>query len=349
MNTHDEVLRHYNLKGAEVTTIGSGLINRTWLVKKNSDDYILQEVNKKIFKLPRDISFNICYIDDYLKKNHPGYPYTSLIKTSSGDDMLVTEDDKYFRLFKYVKDSVTHTKLQKPEQAFEAAKQFGKFAAILDDLDATKLKIVLPDFHNLTLRYQQFVNALQNGNKERIAKATEEIKFLEKNKNIDETYLQIKSQHLIKTRVTHHDTKISNVLFDQQGKGICVIDLDTIMPGYFISDVGDMMRTYLSEANEEESDFSKVVVRVDFFKAIVDGYLSEMQNILSPTERAFFIYSGKFMIYMQALRFMTDYILGDVYYHTTYPEHNFVRGGNQIALLSSYLKNEGEFERILSR
>jgi len=332
-----------------LSPIGSGLINRTWLAKKNDEAYILQEVNKKIFKLPRDISFNICYIDDYLKKNHPSYPYTSLIKTNSGDDMAVTEDDRYFRLFKYVKDSVTHTKLQKPEQAFEAAKQFGKFTAILNDLDAAKLKIILPDFHNLALRYRQFADALQNGNKERIAKAKEEIKFLEENKHIDETYLQIKSQGLIKTRVTHHDTKISNVLFNEQGKGICVIDLDTIMPGFFISDAGDMMRTYLSEANEEESDFSKVAVRVDFFKAIVEGYLSELQNILSPKERAFFIYSGKFMIYMQALRFITDYILDDVYYHTAYPEHNFVRGGNQIALLRSYLKNESAFEEILNR
>ena len=137
----------------------------------------------------------------------------------------------------------------------------------------------------------------------------------------------------MKLRVTHHDTKISNVLFDENGKGICVIDLDTIMPGYFISDVGDMFRTYLSPANEEVKDFNAIDVRDDFFRAIVQGYVSTMGTELTEEEKRLILYSGKFIVYMQAMRFLADYCNNDVYYGARYEEQNFVRAGNQLQLL----------------
>src|SRR5690606_24912784 len=135
-------------------------------------------------------------------------------------------------------------------------------------------------------------------------------------------------------RVTHHDTKISNVLFDKDGKGICVIDLDTVMPGYFISDVGDMIRTYVSPANEEERDFDKIRVRDDVMDALTEGYLEFMGDELTATEKKHTRYSGMFMTYMQALRFLTDYLNDDVYYGARYDGHNRVRAMNQVRLLS---------------
>jgi thiamine kinase-like enzyme len=150
-----------------------------------------------------------------------------------------------------------------------------------------------------------------------------------------------------KIRVTHHDTKISNVLFSEDDKGICVIDLDTVMPGYFISDVGDMFRTYLSPANEEEKDFSKIEIREDYFKAIWDGYMSEMGHELSKEEKAHFIYAGKFMIYMQAIRFLTDHINNDAYYGAAYPDHNFIRAGNQAALLERLMEKEATLNKMI--
>jgi Ser/Thr protein kinase RdoA (MazF antagonist) len=143
-----------------------------------------------------------------------------------------------------------------------------------------------------------------------------------------------------KRRVTHHDTKISNVLFDKEDKGLCVIDLDTVMPGYFISDVGDMLRTYLCPVSEEENDFSKIEVRDEFYKAIINGYKEEMKNELTDKENKYFFYAGKFMIYMQALRFLTDHINDDAYYGAKYEGQNFVRASNQMVLLERYLEKE---------
>lgn len=147
---------------------------------------------------------------------------------------------------------------------------------------------------------------------------------------------KVRQDPAFRMRVTHHDTKISNVLFNDAGKGICVIDLDTVMPGYFISDVGDMMRTYLSPANEEEKDFAQVEVRPEFYRAIREGYLEEMGSHLTTGEKDHFFYAGEFLIYMQALRFLTDYLNDDKYYGRLYEDHNFVRAGNQVALLKSY-------------
>ena len=137
-------------------------------------------------------------------------------------------------------------------------------------------------------------------------------------------------------------------MFDEEDNGLCVIDLDTVMPGYFISDLGDMMRTYLSPVSEEEKDLDKIEVRTEFFKAIIKGYLSEMSDELSELEKSSIIYAGKFMIYMQALRFLTDYLNNDIYYGSRYPDHNLVRAMNQAKLLEKYLEKEQQFAAIIT-
>jgi len=190
------------------------------------------------------------------------------------------------------------------------------------------------------LRYEQFQAAIKNASPERFERCREMINALQQQYSIVETFESIKTNPAFKTRVMHHDTKISNVLFDENNKGICVIDLDTVMPGYFISDVGDMMRTYLSPADEEETDLSKIDVREDYFDAIVRGYLSEMHDELSNEEKKYFVYAGKFMIYMQALRFLADYLNNDIYYGAKYDLHNFNRAANQLTLLNILIKKE---------
>ncbi|RZK70536.1 MAG: aminoglycoside phosphotransferase family protein, partial [Pedobacter sp.] len=161
---------------------------------------------------------------------------------------------------------------------------------------------------------------------------------IEQYKDIETQYRKILANKEIPLRVVHHDTKISNVLFDDKDEGLCVIDLDTVMPGYYFSDVGDMMRTYLSETTEEETDISKIQIRPEILKAIYDGYMEEMSSVLTDQEKELFYYSGKFMIYMQALRFLTDYLNDDCYYHTTYPQHNLDRARNQLVLLQRYIQ-----------
>lgn len=336
---------------AEIKPLGNGLINTTWFVKEISTgkDFVFQQINDKVFKLPENITFNIRLINDYLNKNHPEYLFTSPVHALDGSDMIKSEEGGYFRLFGYIHESVTHNELEKPIQAYEAARQFGKFTSLLSGLNAAQLKTTIPDFHNLTLRYEQFEDSLKNASPVRYENAREAIDFLIKNKNIVDEYKHITQSKDFKLRVTHHDTKISNVLFDRQDKGLCVIDLDTIMPGYFISDVGDMMRTYLSPVSEEEKDFSKIEVRPDFFQSIVKGYLSEMKDELSEVEKRAIFYAGKFMIYMQAIRFIADYLNNDIYYGSRYEGHNLVRGFNQVTLLKRYLELEPQLSEIVAK
>jgi Putative homoserine kinase type II (protein kinase fold) len=333
-----EIVNAFGLTGSTVKPFGTGLINNTWLVETEDTEgkYILQRVNTNIFKSPQDIATNIRLLSDHLKQYHPEYFFISPVQTREGADHFETNEGS-FRMFPYVPNSHTIDVVQNPEQAYEAAKAFGKFTRMFSGLDLSRLKITLPHFHDLDLRFRQFIHAVQHGNKSRLAQSQKLVDFILGQKAIVQQFLDLKADKEFRLRTTHHDTKISNVLFDENDQCICVIDLDTVMPGYFISDVGDMMRTYLSPVSEEEADYSKILARKDFFNAIVEGYSTEMKDELTMREKEQFLYAGKFMIYMQALRFITDHLSDDIYYGARYEGQNFVRAGNQVALLKQLL------------
>ncbi len=333
----------------DIIPFGNGLINKTWRIKNSRHDYILQQINHTVFKNPDAIAFNVRTISEYLKDKYPEYLFITPIKTADSRDILHIKNHGYFRLCRYVSHSHTIDTVQKPEQAFEAARKFAEFTKILSGFPINKLRITLPAFHDLTLRYKQFREAIKYGEKKRIEKSIDLINFLTDNRDIIDTYQKILRNPDFKLRVTHHDTKISNVLFNNSNQGICIIDLDTVMPGYFISDVGDMIRTILPPVNEEEKDFSKIEIRKEYFSAIYKGYTSEMKDQFSSQEKEHFIYSGKFMIYMQAMRFLTDYCNRDSYYGARYPDQNFVRAGNQIVLFSRLLEKEDELKKMISQ
>lgn len=343
----ENILRIYGLdpQKANVQQFGDGLINHTWRVHTAEKNYILQKVNDDVFKRPGDIDQNISLLRDYLKEENPDYLFISPLAATNGESLIHMEKG-YYRLFPFVEGSVSLNALTKKEEAYEAAKQFGKFSKILDGFKVEDLNITIPNFHNLVLRYDQFTKACNEASAERLEKADESIKFINGQQEIVNTYQEILSNAEIPLRVIHHDTKISNVLFDENDSGLCVIDLDTVMPGYFISDVGDMMRTYLSAVSEEETDFSKIHIRKDFYKAIYDGYMGEMRNVLTDAEKPYFIYAGKFIIYMQAIRFLADYLQDDIYYGAKYEDHNFKRANNQITLLKQYLEIESELRNL---
>jgi Ser/Thr protein kinase RdoA (MazF antagonist) len=346
----EEVLSAYGLSTtAKIQPHGSGLIHNTWKVADGPNQYVLQRINHHVFKQPEYIAQNIEAIASWLKTNHPDYFFVTPVKTVNDGNMLHLDSYGYFRMFPFVKGSFTFDVAQNARQACEAARQFGLFTSVLRDFPTEDLKITLPDFHNLAYRYKQFEHAIEAGNSSRIQSSKREIDYLVSKNHIVSTYKQIVSTKEFKVRVTHHDTKISNVLFDKDGKGICVIDLDTVMPGYFISDVGDMLRTYLSPVSEEERDFKAIGIREDFFEGIACGYLREMSRELTGTEVEHFAYSGLFMIYMQALRFLTDYLNDDVYYGAAYEGHNHVRAKNQMVLLERLLEKEVELNKIVTR
>jgi len=323
---------------------GTGLINHTFLLSTGNKKYILQEINTAVFKYPELVDENIAAIGEYLHKNFPGYYFTMPVQSVAGKTQ-VEIDNNFFRLFDFVTDSKTFTVAMEPGIAFEAAKQFARFTKLLKNFPAGSLHETIPHFHDLALRQKQFEQSIETGIPERLEKAKELIHSIVSFKWITGTFKENIKNKEFKRRVTHHDTKISNVLFDQENKGICVIDLDTIMPGYFFSDVGDMMRTYLSSAGEEDKDLEKIEVRDVFFDAIAEGYLSEMQEELSYAEIHAFYFSGQVMIYMQALRFLTDYLNGDVYYTVNDAWQNFHRAANQLQLLKLYSGKKKLYEK----
>ncbi|MFM1930263.1 MAG: hypothetical protein RL387_1591 [Bacteroidota bacterium] len=325
----------YNWNVDRFEKIDQGLINTTFIVStKEGQEYILQTVNHLIFKDPSAIDQNIQLIGKYLQEQTPNFLFTHLVPTKNGDTLTFWEG-KYYRAFVKIKGH-SFDVLENPHQAKEAANAFGQFTATLVDFPIQDLKITLPDFHNLSLRYTQFENALLQGDSKRITESKEAIQYLQSQQDIVIQYESFIQNKAAKQRVTHHDTKISNVLFNSNEKAICVIDLDTVMPGYFISDVGDMCRTYLPNVSEEEANLDLVQIDKGRWTALKEGYLNEMGNILTPFELAQFEFAGEFMIYMQALRFLTDHLNLDTYYGAKYNGQNYVRAINQIALLKAY-------------
>jgi Ser/Thr protein kinase RdoA (MazF antagonist) len=343
------VLEAYGLSEDQCTIrpFGTGLINHTWKITHGSEAYILQRINDAIFHHPHLIAENMDALALYLRTHHPEYLFVKPLSTKDGRNLVQTTEG-YFRLVPFIAGSHTIDVVAATEQAYQAARQFGKFTRLLAGFPIGHLHLTLADFHNLSLRYRQFETALQKGNPARIAATKDLIEAMRSFRDIVHTFEDIRHHSGFRLRVTHHDTKISNVLFDDTGKGLCVIDLDTVMPGWFISDLGDMMRTYLSPVSEEEKDTDLIVVRDEYFRAIVRGYLSEMKDELSSAEMEHIVYSGKFMIYMQALRFLTDHLNDDRYYGAKYEGHNHVRAVNQLTLLQRLTEKEPVLNGLIS-
>jgi len=344
------ILTQYGIDESDYTVrpFGNGLINHTWKIISAGKEWLLQRINQQIFKRPLDIMDNCSRLSGYFKINHPDYLFISPLLNSKHQNYYMDEENNCYRLFPFVKNSYTCNTVSKPSLAYEAARQFGKFTRLLSKFEPAQLNITLPAFHDLTRRQQQFESAIQNGNKQRIAQSVESIAYLNNQKEIVEIFESIKDNPSFPLRVVHHDAKINNVLFDLgTDLGLCVIDLDTVMPGYYISDVGDMFRTYLTPASEEESDFSRIGIREDYFREIANGYLEEMQSELSEEEKKYFVYAGKFAIYMQAIRFLGDYLNNDTYYSFQYETQNLIRANNQVELLKKFTEKEQILDEII--
>jgi len=347
----ENVLKAYSLPNTniKIQQIGSGHINRTYLLTnlENNEAYILQSINANVFQNPETIATNIRLVADYLKTHFPNYLFPAPLRNAEGKTM-VENNGEYWRLSPFIANTLALDTLSSPKQAYEAAKQFGKLSRLLDGFDSKQLQPAILGFHDLQLRFDQFENALNEGQQVFKEKAIVEIETALRFKYILTQYNLFNNKSDFPNRVMHHDTKISNVLLNEDTfEGICVIDLDTLMPGKFISDLGDMMRTYLCEFSENETELSKINIRVEYFSAMIDGYLSEMGDILTTTEKEMILFSGKYIIYMQALRFLTDYLNGSVYYPITYADQNLDRTKNQFKLLKELIANEDQLQHLV--
>jgi aminoglycoside phosphotransferase (APT) family kinase protein len=351
-NTLQQIFNHFELNPTDwhCVSFGTGLINSTWVLKDHSAAirYILQKINHRVFKRPEDIDHNLRVIGAHLERFHPDYLFAGPYQPAGGNTLFKSGDGEYYRMFPFVSGSKSLDVVSKPGQAYEAARSFARFSMMLNGLNLSLLRETLPHFHDLGLRFRHFERAVKKADPELLGRASPEIAFLQRHGEYVRELERLKHSEDFPRRVIHHDTKISNILFDKADKALCVIDLDTVMPGYFVSDVGDMMRTYLPPVSEEEQDLSLVVARPEYFEAIVSGYLNGMEGQLTSLERRQFLFAGRFMIYMQALRFLSDFLEGNVYYGARYEGHNLLRAQNQICLLKSFNGQEEVFNEILS-
>lgn len=347
-NLQQHILPHFSRYGSFETTepIGNGLINSTWKVSTADKSFILQRINQEVFASPAIIDQNLQFIQSHLQQFYPDYVFVGPLANDDAQTLTFIPSIGYFRLMPFIKGSFTKDELTHPQQAWEAAAQFASFTAKLQTINIALIKETIPSFHDLQLRFKLFQQAVLEATADRLNTAKEEIASLQGFDFIVSIYKSMLVNPAFKKRIMHHDTKISNVLFDEQDLGICVIDLDTVMSGYFLSDVGDMMRTYLCPVNEESTEWDAIEVRDEYYAAIVDGYCSQMGTILTDQEKSYFFEAGCCMIYMQALRFLTDYLQADVYYGARYPLHNLMRAKHQTILLQQLMKKEKVLKNI---
>jgi Ser/Thr protein kinase RdoA (MazF antagonist) len=353
ININPAILTAFGLKGEDylLQRFGHGHINNTVLLhsRNGGNDYILQKINSNVFRQPGVIATNHRLAADYLAKHHPDYFFVAPIRTTAGNDLFEIQGE-YWRLLPFVAHTIAIDEASDPMQAYEAARQFGRLARLLDGIDLYDFRPTIPNFHNLTLRYSDFQDSIRNAREERREYAEELIEAFLEYSFIAVRFEELKTDPDFPDRLMHHDTKINNVLLDEKTfKGICVIDLDTLMPGKIISDLGDMVRTYVSPVSEEEQDFDKIAIRDEYYEALMKGYLSEIGSHLTDTEKQVLFYAGLFMIYMQGIRFLADFLRGVVYYPVTYPEHNFNRARNQLVLLERLMEKEDHLKAIIQR
>ena len=333
--TPHEISAAYGWTNPSFIPIIAGLINRTWKVKEAGGTWLLQQINTDVFTEPEKIDDNLRQLAQYLSIHEPDYLFTALVPDLSGNTLLRLQEQSY-RVFPWIEGTHTVNAVNDPGIAETAAACFGDFTYRLRSFPAKNLQETLSGFHDLAWRYYQMETAVNEGDVHRIYETRELIDIL---KSLKKLVLQNERFILnpeVKLRVIHHDTKISNVLLDEQNRAVAVIDLDTVMPGYFTSDVGDMFRTYVCPVTEEEGNLDLIQVRKGHVEAIVKGYLQSMGNELSGIEKDHIFFGGEIIIYMQALRFLTDYLERDVYYGSSYEGQNRVRAENQIRLLQLF-------------
>ena len=335
-----DILKHFDIS-IDPSVYGNGHINDTYIVH-SQPNYILQRINKRVFKNPPAVMENIQGVTEFLRKKieseggDPDRETLNLIPTVDGKSYYLHTDGEYYRVYKFVDGAVSYDAVESSAQLYHAAKAFGKFQNMLAEYPAEKLHETIVDFHNTRVRYDQFREALEKNASGRAGNCRPEIDFVLAREKDAGVIVDALADGSIPLRVTHNDTKLNNVLISEEtGKGICVIDLDTVMPGLPHYDFGDMVRTGTSPAAEDEKDLTRVRMRFEMFEALLRGYLSAAGQFLNPLEKSLLPFSGKLITLEIGIRFLTDYLSGDVYFKVKRPGHNLDRCRTQFKLVSS--------------
>lgn len=319
---------------------GSGHINDTYAVTFDQAGsrirYILQRLNTVVFRDPVGLMENIRRVTGHLAaKNGDSRSTLTLVPALDGNVWICDGDGNYWRIYLFIEHAKSFDVLETADQAYEAAKAFGKFQADLTDLPG-RLTETIPDFHNTPKRIAQLEEAIRADVCGRVRSAEREIEFVLSRKEEAGTLIRLNREGAIPERITHNDTKLNNVLIDtESGHGICVIDLDTVMPGLAHYDFGDMVRTGTSPAAEDERDLSRVEMRFPMFEALLRGYCASAGAFLNPVEFEYLPFSGKLITLEIGTRFLADYLAGDIYFKIHRDGHNLDRARTQFALVQS--------------
>ena len=351
-----QVLSNFTLKKSPVyvESFGNGHINDTYKVTTTDSktEYVLQRINHLIFKNVDMLQNNISIVTNHIRKKLEAYGEQDIDRKVL--TFLSTKDKKsyyfdgenYWRVCLMIPRSQNFDEVNEA-YSFEAGRAFGDFQAMLSDLPDWILGETIPDFHNMEFRLLQFREAIRTnpvGRLEEVKALVDELESRAEGMCIQEVLYR--EGKLIK-RTNHCDTKVNNILFDEEGKVLCVIDLDTVMPGFVLSDIGDFIRTGANTGAEDDENLDSVNVNLDIFKAYTRGYMETAQSFLTPLEIRLLPYGGRLLTYMQTVRFLTDYINGDTYYKIHHPQHNLIRTKAQFKLLQSLEAHSVEMDGFM--
>ncbi len=339
------------LKGIKINT--QGHINSTFisLFEENGREqrYTHQMINSSVFPHPDQVMSNILLVTEHIREKVKGMEDEDrrtlrVIKAKDGKPYAIDSDGMYWRTYTFIDGVKSYDRVDNEEIAYNLGLGIGTFQHQLSDFDSSKLYTVIPHFHDMAMRFQQLRDAIKADSKGRAGSVSKELEFLFDNENRLSVISNSYYKNLLPSRVTHNDTKINNVLFSERtGKALAVIDLDTIMPGTILFDTGDMIRTACSTADEDEKDTSLMEFSIPYYKALYEGYLDASSSFITEKERECIKESGRTITAIMAVRFLTDYINGDTYYKTAYPEHNLVRTRTQLKLIESMDKQWEDF------
>ena len=320
-----------------------------WSGDTGEKRYLHQRMNRTVFPDLEGLMNNILLVTEHLAA-HPidGEETLSLIASRPGGVMVQDRNDKFWRTFKYVENVEVLNRCHSPIHAHEAGRIFGSFVQRLTDLDPAKLNITIPKFFHLPTRVKELKVAAEKNSIHRRSRAETELKSILKREEAYSVITRSLDQGRLPYRVIHYDPKINNVLFDiQTSKAICVVDLDTCMPGTLLYDFGDMVRTSSVETAEDEEDLSRIEINLDFFKSILEGYVDAVRGLLTQSEIALMSFAPAAATLTVGMRFLSDYLSGDVYFKTSHAEHNLQRARAQLALVRSMEERKQEIENLV--
>ena len=329
-----------------MTHYGNGHINDTYRVITTTNQYIIQRINHYVFKQPEQLMANYRLVTEYLKTivSDPLRETLTIIPTKDNKDLYISEDGNYYRAILFIDHCLCLETMTGPEDFYQTGIAFGTFQTQLSNFDASKLYESIPNFHNTPKRLETFKQALQNASEERKISAKTEIDFILSHEQDAHALYNMN----LPLRVTHNDTKLNNILFDEQTKkALCIIDLDTIMPGFVANDFGDSIRSGATYSKEDEPNVDLVTLDLPLYEAFFKGFVEGAKSILTPEEIQSLPVGAKTITLEQAIRFLTDYLENDVYYKIDYPEHNLVRTRTQIKMVQEMEKHHEFIQSLL--